>query len=661
MLPFGLLFGEDDLDSIRSKAETSWGAKLMASLRTKAEDLVGEDIDPAPKHPVGLTGQAEVLAFVGLVDGRDELQEAAKARMLVAAGLDEWLRNEILRYGMATSSAALALDWGWDAYSKDEAARVLDAIIGCAIDNGDPEAPINKVRLTGPKGEYTYRPLVEYLDYESENPFHAWQHSTNNWDVVIGNGLMSGWGAVHRAVNDLGMTLGATRDLGFEVDGARLDRWYNVAKQRFMNFTTRCFSHAGQYSEGPNGYYTYGLENCLSGLEVARRVGGEDLYSTGLLRSPFWQRELYPWGVADGAQNLSDADLPGHPGAHVIARLAARTESPWMQGYFIKLVEILDPERRGGLGTAQSLIWADENLPAEDFAETKGKGVLFSDFGDTGDIVGRTGRDIEDDIQWIFRCGKWNGAHTHKDRGHIVLSAFGERLLVDSGRMKDYGREEHKTYHTKSPGHNVVLVGGEGQLGYNPFPTWARTLRSRRGESGRATVVGEMKMCYARTAAAIRAVHFDPEGFLVVLDHYEAAVDRFTQLWHLDNRDGDGRVESSGEAIRLVRPKASLVVLPLIGPYDVETAPGWIGMAEGGSIDTKVSRPDGRFLTVLVALKEGDDFEYELASAGEGDVKRVAFTVRGASHVVEAGASWPAFTLDGTEFEFSQEVQGLPG
>jgi len=666
-LPFGLLFGEGELDAIRAKAETEWGRKLAGPLREGADEVATREVGEVGPSLAGPAGNAALLAFTGLLWGVEEHLQAAKRWSMAVAEYDPWLCRDPLRLGMTAGWMALALDWGWEAYSDEEAVRVLDALVACAIENGDPAAPVN-ARRDEPN---TYRPrsLVDYLDYNVHHPFHRWAHSTNNWDVVIGGGLMLGSAAVEAAATKLGLALGGSRDPGFELDAGRFDRWYDIAKQRFMNFTTRCYSNSGQYCEGPGGYYTYGTENCLKGLEAARRLRGEDLYSVGLRNSPKWHRELYPWSVADGALNLSDSSMPAHPGHHVIARLAAENRSGWMQGLFLELVDIEGAAggHRGGMRAALSLVWADAELEPEGYDEPR----KFFDFDETGDVVVRTGRDRRADVHLVFRCGKWNAAHTHMDRGNVILSAFGERLLVDAGKMNNYGHEAHKTYHTRTVGHNCVLVGsldavgergkagggGSGQHGYNDHPTHGRILRAVSDAAGRATVVGDASHCYARAAVALRALHFRPEGFAVVWDMVEApGVEEFWTLWHVDNRDGEASVDDAGGAVTLGRPEARLVIVPALAPAAVEERAGWIDAQEGASLYAALSRPDGRFLSLLVPLKAGE--ELELGSGGEG---RATFTLRGAAHSLEWSDDPPGFRLDGEEFDFSRELDGLPG
>ena len=695
-LPFSLLFGPEDLDAIRRKAQTPWGAPLMDSLRKRAAELVEADgVSGYTPLPDGsdATSATEIerrrmrgksidqpadevswLAFVGLVDGSQECLAAAKARALHIAAADDWLVVGMLHLGRVASGLARAVDWGWEAYSTQEATGVLDALVACGIENGDPRAPVNTHRSRATDGQYAQRSLAEHLDYRSKDPFHAPGTSTNNWDVVIGSGLMLGSQVVERAVTQLGMSLGSTRDFRLTLDQERFDRWYRIARERFQNFASRCYSTAGQYNEGPDAYYSYGTINGLLGLEVARRLRGDDLYTTGLVDSPRWQRELYPWAIEDGAQDLSDAAFPGHPGPAVIARLAAESGSRWAQGFFFDLLEVC----KGSLDAQTevlSVVWADENLEAERYEDSEAGRASFSNFGPTGDVVWRTGRDKDSDIQWIFRCGKWNGAHTHMDRNSLVLSAFGERLLVDAGRMEAYAGP-HNTYHKRTIGHNCVLVGGAGQLGYNHFPTHGRLLRSAAEEtpSGcRATVVGDASQCYAHTARALRAVHLAPEGFAVVWDYIDAGaaagVKEFSALWHVDNRDGKSLIEEAGQraeysdgTIVFARPRARLAIVPLVAPDAVERREGWIETQEGGSLYVEMKRSEGLFLNLLVPLNTEETF---VCAAAETDGRPgVSFELRGRTHTLAhlegRDGEAPGFILDGERFEFSAELAALP-
>lgn len=661
-LPFGLLFSNTDLPSIRAKTETAWGAKLGSSLRQRAEQL------STAKDPAGENGcacvshRAMVLAFCGLVWENEEFLQAAKQCVLEVASLDSWFGENVLRHGATTGNISLALDWGREAFEEEKLQQILDSMIFGSLENADPKAPINNAAQEGSISRR--RSMADYLDYRVPHSLHEFGEGTNNWDSVIGSGFMLGCLSAEIAATKHGIALGRRRDHGFD-PSKRFGDWYDIAKQRLMSFCVRCFSYKGQYCEG-GGYYTYGVGNALKGLEAARRIKGEDLYSTGLRLSPKWQRELYPWTVKEGAQNLNDAYLPGHPGFHVIARLAAENQSPWMQDFFIKLVELSDRDIAGETEVL-SLIWADSDLVPEPYDEP---GTVF-DFGETGDVVCRTGRDPEKDTHLVFRCGKWNAAHTHMDRNGIVLSACGERLLVDAGRASAYKSDEQRAYHTRTIAHNCVLAGpledacqseyaekaSSGQHGYNDHMTWGRILTSKQFTDGSALAVGDASMCYVKTSQALRAVYFDRLGFAVVWDYLRADdACEFWQLWHTDNRDGKAKIDRNGNLVLLIRPKAQLAIVSILPTPQIEERVGWIGANPEGSRYVCLKRDAGEFLTLLFPLKANVDLDCK--TSGEQGIQ---FSAKGKLHQLEPGTDSPGFVLDNKAFDFSLECRGLPG
>jgi len=98
------------------------------------------------------------------------------------------------------------------------------------------------------------------------------------------------------------------------------------------------------------------------------------------------------------------------------------------------------------------------------------------------------------------------------------------------------------------------------------------------------------------------------------------------------------------------------VILSALTPAAVEERAGWIDTQEGGSLHACLSRPDGRFLNLLVPLKADEELEFD--TNGEG---KASFTLRGKAHVLEWSADPPGFCLDGEVLDFSRELEGLPG
>jgi len=78
-----------------------------------------------------------------------------------------------------------------------------------------------------------------------------------------------------------------------------------------------------------------------------------------------------------------------------------------------------------------------------------------------GHYVMRSGWD-EDALYLLFDSGLLGFGHDHEDKLHVILSAYGKRLLLDPGNFS-YDRSKWRRYITGTHGHNTILVDGLGQ------------------------------------------------------------------------------------------------------------------------------------------------------------------------------------------------------
>lgn len=66
----------------------------------------------------------------------------------------------------------------------------------------------------------------------------------------------------------------------------------------------------------------------------------------------------------------------------------------------------------------------------------------------------------------LFKYSRWSPGHKHEDANSLVLSAFGQEILVDSGNYNYSSDEESERMHTyfySSSAHNTVDVDGKSQ------------------------------------------------------------------------------------------------------------------------------------------------------------------------------------------------------
>jgi hypothetical protein len=65
---------------------------------------------------------------------------------------------------------------------------------------------------------------------------------------------------------------------------------------------------------------------------------------------------------------------------------------------------------------------------------------------------------------FAFKSGPYGGmSHSHADQNSFNISAFGERLAIDSGYYDYYGSPHHYGWTRQTKAHNLILVNGDGQ------------------------------------------------------------------------------------------------------------------------------------------------------------------------------------------------------
>lgn len=79
----------------------------------------------------------------------------------------------------------------------------------------------------------------------------------------------------------------------------------------------------------------------------------------------------------------------------------------------------------------------------------------------SGHYVMRSGWD-EDACYLLFDSGPYGSAHQHEDKLHFVLHAYGRQHVLDAGNYS-YDDSRWRRYVLTTPGHNTILVDGQGQ------------------------------------------------------------------------------------------------------------------------------------------------------------------------------------------------------
>ncbi len=179
---------------------------------------------------------------------------------------------------------------------------------------------------------------------------------------------------------------------------------------------------------------------------------------------------------------------------------------------------------------------------------------------DAGTAVFRSG--WEDDARYLLLLAEHGtvreGGHEHPDGTAILIHAFGEYMVRDSG----YGSWDQRQEVSRAENHSLVLIDGEGPHdSFKELGTGADTFLENCRQ------FGGVRACDARTTFSdvevVRTVFFIDDRFFVIRDTLtpEHGTHNYSSLWHLNGGgDTDGTVETTAIGAVLRRPKAGMVL-----------------------------------------------------------------------------------------------------
>jgi len=229
---------------------------------------------------------------------------------------------------------------------------------------------------------------------------------------------------------------------------------------------------------------------------------------------------LQPPGTRGGGFGDLTAARRARDNRHLMTVLAAQAQNPYWQWY---VEAIGGPAYGGGYSHEGAYIrFARGRLPA---VEAKPPDALPTArcFRGTGQAMLNTNlKDARENVEIVFKSSPFGTqSHGYESNNSFLLYAFGERLLIRTGRRDIYGSKHHTRWmwHTKST--NCITVGGEGQKGHSA---------AARGEilgfhtsDAFAYVAGEAGPAYeGRLERFTRHILFVKPGLVVIFDRVAA-------------------------------------------------------------------------------------------------------------------------------------------
>jgi hypothetical protein len=243
-----------------------------------------------------------------------------------------------------------------------------------------------------------------------------------------------------------------------------------------------------------------------------------------------------------------------------------------------------------------------------------------------------------------FFATKWGPPpifHGHADGLELTLSAYGARLLVDTG-LYSYTSSAYRRFFKGRSGHNVVTVDGAA------WNAWATTRLLGYRVATRYVDLQARAAGYPGVNHTRRITYSRLLDYLLVEDRLDSStVHTYRQLWHLAE---DARPIVASTSVSTQRARGNVLIRQLAGAPTLRivtgrTSPvqGWISYAYG----TKVAAP------VEEAVQRGSHVRYLtliVPAAGRpgARVSRLSLTSTGYSVTIQIGGHAERVTVSGS-------------
>ncbi len=233
--------------------------------------------------------------------------------------------------------------------------------------------------------------------------------------------------------------------------------WAWFAMNVFYNVYPVWCDEDGGWHEGVSYWSSY-VSRFTWWADVMRAATGVDAYKKPYFsKVGYYAMYLQPPGTVGGGFG----DLTGHRrSAHsraLMTTLAAQAGNPYWQWY---VDAHGGPDSPGGyVGFVRGVLPKIEAKPPTDLPSSR----CFRGIGQA--MLNSNLLDAKQNVEVIFKSSPFGlQSHGYDSNNSFVLYAFGERLLVRTGRRDIHGSKHHRLWmhHTKSQ--NNVTIDGQGQL-----------------------------------------------------------------------------------------------------------------------------------------------------------------------------------------------------
>lgn len=348
--------------------------------------------------------------------------------------------------------------------------------------------------------------------------------------------------------------------------------WLDYAIEYFSTIYTPWGGNDGGWAEGPK-YWESGMAFVIDAINTIRNYTGIDFY-----KRPFFQKTgdflLYCNPVDTRRASFCDQSnlgkYPGHKAAYNIRQFGGVYQKPEYQWYYDS-VFAREPEIDNDFFNAGWWDFAyDDMVYRHDYGKAdeklQKKPLKFEKvkwFRDIGWVAINTEMEIpEKHIFFLTKSSPYGSvSHSHGDQNGILLHAYGEPLLIESGYYVGFNSSMHRDWRRQTHSTNNLLIDGIGQ--------YAGSDKNLQLEAGGEikTVLQEQNYLYICEDAAkayrnqipdvrqvTREIYFVDDAYFVIVDTVKTdAVKEVDFLLH-----GLAPFELDEYSFCLKRPKAEL-------------------------------------------------------------------------------------------------------
>ena len=516
-----LLFRPADVPALRTKMTATpllkeYYGRLLRGWAS-ADSFLGTDLANPNWAKFGTwaggdRGRADIMTTLGLayvLTGERKYGRKCVDILLKVAQWDDtaggWGRmhfSQLPNGGMLTG-VSLAYDWVYDVMTKEERRAVQDALVR--------------------EAQYVYSLSMDQRWWWTD------PKSLNNWTGVIHGGL----GLASLVVDGVDEMAEQWRERSIVMTRALLDVGLGEDGVYFESFM----------------YYNYAFQNVVPFLYALRDLRDTDLFT---YRDSVLKRSL-EWGIyltepnRRGRTPFDDQRTPSVLTANVVLGLARY----FRDGHAVQAWDLLSgsqrlpdtfPFKSGGayLQLPLTLLYSDPTLEMQSLEELPPSKV----WPKSGRACFRTGFEDLKDLYFYMQCGL-DGSHAHNDHGSFVLSAYGDRLVVDEG----YGG-----WDASMQAHSLILIDGNNPkvktAHHRPLGHIASFVTSDVADYVRASNAEMYAHVGEPVRHSVRHVLFVKPSFFVVLDEIrkDDAEHEYQWLLHTDC-ENKGKKKQSHEIV----------------------------------------------------------------------------------------------------------------